>query len=61
MADGDEEVTVTVYAPPSDDLPWLVVAIYPDGHVIGSAAESEAAAEAMVDDLASHVANDSDA
>ena len=58
MADDDEEVTVTVYPPPSDDLPWLVVAIYPDGHVIGSAADSEDAAEAMVDELATQVAND---
>ena len=56
--DEDEEVIVTVYGPPSDDLPWLVVAIYADGHVIGSAADSEDAAQAMADELATKVAND---
>ncbi len=56
----EEEVIVAVYGPPSDDLPWLVVAIYPDGHVIGSAADSEDAAEAMTDELATKVANEFD-
>jgi len=60
-AEDEEEVIVTVYGPPSDDLPWLVVAIYPDGRVIGSAADSEDAAEAMTDELATRVANESDA
>jgi hypothetical protein len=52
------EVIVTIYGPPSDDLPWLVVAIYPDGHVIGNAADSEGAAETMADELATKVANE---
>jgi len=58
--DEEEEVIVTVYQPPSDDLPWLVVAIYPDGHVIGTAADSAEAAEAMTDEFATKVANDPD-
>ena len=56
----EEEVIVTVYEPPSDDLPWLVVAIYPDGHVIGAAADSAEAAQAMTDELANKVANEPD-
>ena len=59
-ADDEEEVIVTVYPPPDSDLPWLVVAIYPDGHVVGSAADSENAAEAMADALAEQVANEKD-
>jgi len=58
--DEEEEVIVTVYQPPSDDLPWLVVAIFPDGHVIGAAADSAEAAEAMTDEFATKVANDPD-
>ena len=59
-AEDEDEVIVTVYDPPSSDLPWLVVAIYPDGHVVGSAANSADAAQAMADDLAEQVANEPD-
>jgi hypothetical protein len=59
-AEDEDEVIVTVYDPPSSDLPWLVVAIYPDGHVVGSAAGSADEAQAMADELATKVANEPD-
>ena len=43
---------IAVYDPPKDDLPFLVVVIYPDGHVRGASTSTRAAAQAKADELA---------
>jgi hypothetical protein len=48
----DKTAVIAVYGPPNPDLPHLAVVIYPDGEVAGIAAQSAAAAEDIVHDLA---------
>jgi hypothetical protein len=51
----DKTAVIAVYSPPKPDLPHLAVVIYADGEVAGIAAQSAAAAENIVHDLAAQV------
>jgi hypothetical protein len=46
---------LTIYNPPKDSLPYLVVAIFPNGEVRGVSAESAADAQAKLVDLGKQV------
>ena len=52
----DALVIVEVYHPPKDDLPYLAVAIMPDGKVHGVTADTADAAQKMVDDILAELA-----
>ena len=47
---------VAVYHPPKDGLPYLAVAITPDGKVHGVTADSAAEAQGLVDDILAELA-----
>ena len=47
---------VAVYHPPKDGLPYLAVAITPDGKVHGVTAATAAEAQALVDDILAELA-----
>ena len=47
----DDLVIVEVYHPPKDGLPYLAVAIMPDGKVHGVTADTAASAQRMGDDI----------
>jgi hypothetical protein len=47
----EDGVILAVYTPPAPDLPFLAVAVYPNGDVQGFAADTPSAARKMVDGL----------
>jgi hypothetical protein len=52
---GGEAAVITVYDPPRAGLPYLAVVVYPDGEVSGIAAETAAAAQHLVEELAAKI------
>jgi hypothetical protein len=48
-------VTLVVYDPPKADLPFLAVAVYPDGRVQGVAADTAAQAQQLLNQVAAEV------
>ena len=47
----DDLAVVAVYHPPKDGLPYLAVAITPDGKVHGVTADTAAEAQQIVEDI----------
>jgi len=52
----DDLAVVEVYHPPKDGLPYLAVAIVPDGKVHGVTADTAAEAQKIVDDILAELA-----
>jgi hypothetical protein len=52
----DNSVVVTIYNPPAQDLPFLVVSIFPDGKVQGVAAPDALVAQQIKNEIAATIA-----